>query len=147
MKAVAMVAAAMVLFSASATQAQDKEYNNYFSDPAVYQRADLSRALKAFESCLATDNAGVQESAMAHLAMLKLVIPAVDAAKISSQLEELSTSAAAPGTRYKAYIASQVYKNPELFAGERGMSYGSGDELFNALAARLQTSLLSYSGK
>jgi hypothetical protein len=79
--------------------------------------------------------------------MLKLVIPAVDAAKISSQLEELSTSAAAPGTRYKAYIASQVYKNPELFAGERGMSYGSGDELFNALAARLQTSLLSYSGK
>ena len=146
MKAVTMFAAALVLFAATTMQAQNKEVNKYFSDPSIYKSADIPTALKAFERCLATDNAGVQESAMAHLAMLKMVVPTVDADEIPHRLEELSTSAPAPSTRYKAYIASQVYRNPELFVSEQGTEYNNGDELFNALAARLQSSVLSYSG-
>jgi hypothetical protein len=145
MKAVAMFAAAMVLFATPAMQAQDKECNKYFSDPSIYENADIPTALKAFECCLTMNNPGVQESAMAHLVMLKLMCPAVDAAKITRRLEELSTTATAPGTRFKAYIASQVYKNPEFFARERGAQYDNGDELFNALAVRLQSSLLTFS--
>jgi hypothetical protein len=146
MKAVTVVAAALVFFSAASMQGQSKENNSYFSDPSVYRNANIPTALKAFESCLAMENAGVQESAMAQLAMLKMVLPAVDAGAIARRLEEIATSAPSPSTRFKAYIVSQVYSNPELFANERGTRYNDGDELFNALAARLQSSLLSYSG-
>jgi hypothetical protein len=146
MKAVTVVAAALVFFSATSMQGQSKENKSYFSDPTAYRNANITNALKAFESCLATDNAGVQESAMAHLAMLKMVVPAVDAGTITRRLEEMATSAPAPSTRFKAYIVSQVYSNPELFANERGTKYNDGDELFNALAARLQSSLLTYGG-
>ncbi len=147
MKAVAMFAAAMVFMTAPAMQAQDKDDGKYFSEPAVYKSANIPAALKAFESCLTTENEGVQESAMAHLAMLKLVIPSVDAAEITHRLEWISTTAAAPGTRFKAYITSQVFRNPELFTKERDSNYQNGEELFNALAARLQSSLLSYRGQ
>jgi hypothetical protein len=145
MKAVATFAAAMLFLAAPATQAQDKE-ENYFSDPAIYQNANIPAALKAFEGCLTIENEGVQQSAMAQLAMLKLMIPAVDAETIVHRLEGLSTTAPTPGTRYKAYITSQVYRNPELFARERSAKYNDGEELFNALAVRLQSSLLSYGG-
>ncbi len=146
MKAVTMFAA-LVFFSASAMQAQSTDYNKYFSDSVVYKTANIPAALKAFESCLTTDNTGVQESAMAHLTMLKLMVPAVDAAKISRHLEELSTSAPQPSTRFKAYIASQVYKNPELFAAAKDAEYNNGNEFFNALASRMQSSLISYNGR
>lgn len=147
MKAVAMFAAAMVLMSAPAMQAQDKTEGSYFPDTVVYKSANIPAALRAFEGCLTTENEGVQESAMAHLAMLKLMVPAVDAAAITHRLEALATAASAPGVRYKAYITSQVYRSPELFAAERGGKYNDGEELFHALAARLQNSLLSYRGQ
>jgi hypothetical protein len=146
MKAVRMFATAIVVFAAISTQAQTKEDPKYFSDPAVYKKADVATALKAFERCLAMDNAGVQESAIAQLAMVKMVLPEVEAAEITHRLEEMATSAPAPSTRYKAYITSQVYRNPELFASERGVEYNDADALFNALAARLQNSLLTYGG-
>lgn len=146
MKAVT-VFAAMVLMAAPAMQAQDKDDSKFFSDTAAYKSANIPVALKAFERCLTTENEGVQGSAMAHLAMLKLMVPAVDAAQIERRLEVLSTAASTPGVRYKAYITSQVYRSPELFANERQGKYSDGDELFNALAARLQSSLLSYGGQ
>jgi hypothetical protein len=145
MKTVATVAAMLVLMTAS-MQAQNKDDRGYFSDPAIYMNANIPAALKAFESCLSVQNEGVQESAMAHLAMLKLMVPSVEASEILHRLEGLSTTATSPGTRFKAYIASQVYQNPEIFASERAAKYNDGDELFNALAARLQSSLLSYEG-
>ncbi len=146
MKAVTIFAA-MVFFAAPAMQAQNADYNKYFSDSSVYKTANIPAALKAFESCLTTDNTGVQESAIAHLTMLKLMLPAVEAAKISRELEMLSTSAPQPSTRFKAYIASQVYKNPELFATAKNADYSNGNELFNALASRMQSSLISYNGQ
>jgi hypothetical protein len=145
MKAVTIVAAAMVLMTAS-MNAQNKNNNSYFPDPAVYMKADVQKALEAFESCLSVQNEGVQESAMAHLAMLKLKVPTVDGSRIMHRLEGISTTASAPGTRFKAYITSQVYRNPELFVVERAGKYNDGEELFTALATRLQSSLLSYSG-
>ncbi len=147
MKAVAMFAAAMVLMTAPAMQAQEKNDGKFFSDPDAYKTANIPVVLKAFESCLASENEGVQESAMAHLAMLKLVLPATDAAAITHRLEEMATAANEPGVRYKAYITSQVYRSPELFAGEGGETYNNGDELFTVLAGRLQSSLLSYRGQ
>lgn len=147
MKAIAMFAAAMVLMAAPAMQAQDRPENTYFSDMALYKTANIPAALKAFESCLTTENAGVQESAMAQLAMLKLRLPAVEADRITHRLEALSTEARAADVRYKAYITSQVYRSPELFANERNGKYNDGEELFNALATRLQSSLLSYQGQ
>jgi hypothetical protein len=147
MKAISMFAAAMVLMTAPAMQAQDKNDNKFFSEPAMYASANIPAILKAFENCLATDNEGVQESAMAQLAMLKLRMPAVETAKIVRHLEDLSMTAPAPDIRFKAYITSQVYKNPELFVKERSGKYNDGEELFNALAARLQSSLLSYRGQ
>ncbi len=146
MKATAMVAA-LVFMATPAMQAQNAADERYFPDPAVYQTANIPAAIKAFYGCLVTDNEGVQESAMAHLAMLKLMVPAVNAEAITHRLEVLSTSAPTPGTRFKAYIASQVYRSPELFAKEKDATYRSGEELFNALAARLQTSFLSYNGQ
>lgn len=147
MKTLAMVAAAMVFMAAPAMQAQSTADEKYFPDPAVYKTANIPVALKAFYSCLTTNNEGVQESAMAHLTMLKLMMPSVAEEAITHRLEALSTDAPAPGTRFKAYIASQVYRTPELFANERENNYRNGEELFNALAVRLQSSLLSYGGQ
>ena len=146
MKAVTMFTAAVVMFGVIAANAQDKDVRKYFPDPSVYKKVELAPAIKAFERCLAIDNPGVQESAMAHLAMMKMMVPSVESGEITRRLEDMATSAPAPGTRYKAYIASQVFRNPELFVKERNSEYNDADELFNALAARLQNSLLTYSG-
>jgi hypothetical protein len=140
-----MIAAALMMF-ACAGQAQTTGENSCFSNPSVYTKANIPAVLKAFETCLAMDNEGVQESAMAQLAMLKLMVPSVHAAAITERLERLALAANTPGTRFKAYITSQVYRNPEIFAKEKAAQYNDGDELFHALAARLQNSMLTYSG-
>jgi hypothetical protein len=147
MKAIAMFAVTVVLVAASAGQAQENKDRSSFSDPVIYRNANIPAALRAFEGCLSIENEGVQESAMAQLAMLKLMVPTVNDETVVRRLEELSLSAPAPSTRFKAYITSQVYRSPEYFAGEQGMRYKAGDDLFNALAARLQESLLSYKGE
>ena len=149
MKAVTIVAATMVFFAAPAVQAQaqDTQPGHFFSSHNSYNEAKVPQAIKAFTQCLASENAGVQESAMAHLAMLKLVRPEIDNEIVVKQLEQLSMTAPLESTRYKAYIASQLFRTPASFASARNVEYEDGDEFFGALATQLRNSLLSYRGQ
>jgi hypothetical protein len=144
MKAMMICAAAMMMFAASEATAQENNSRGYFSNAVSYQNARIPAALKGFERCLGSENDGVVESAMAHLAKMKLELPRFESEQITRRLEALATRAETAGIRYKAYLASQVFKSPELFEGVRQAEYQSADEFFGALASRLQSSTLTY---
>ena len=109
----------------------------YFASPTSYSHANTAKAERGYMACIATANDGVVESALAHVAMMKLAIPENDYRLLKSRVAEVARTAASPETRYKAFLTGTVLENPDIFAGVARTGYESADELFGALASRL----------
>jgi hypothetical protein len=110
---------------------------SYFSDVVAIQTTNLSTAEKQYAACLRMENDGVVESALAHVAMLKLMYPVKELATVAREVRNLMKNNASAEIRYKAYVVNHLISNPKLFASEARTTYESPDELFGALAARL----------
>lgn len=131
-----------------ATPAPGQESNTlvppvkYFSDAVSHRTAELEKVAKNYLLCLDSPNEGVVTSALAHIAMMKLCCPHRAFASIEEKIELLSREAGSPGIRYRAYIVASVMRNPGMFEYEKTLAYATGEELFTALASRIQSTLL-----
>ena len=117
------------------------------SSTAHYATANLAQAKKNFLWTLQSDNDGVVESALAHVAQMRILVPNEDMRDIEVALAQLSNNGRTPVIRYKGYLATQVFASPALFARAAAVDYASGDDFFAAVALRLQQTMLGYRSK
>jgi hypothetical protein len=143
---------AALIFAASPAMgqpatAQQTDTKGYFCRIESYKTMDLPKASKNYAHCLRSDNDGIVESALAHTAYTKMMLPTADLKEIRTEVEKLANSDRTPVIRYKAYLASMVFTSPGLFTRTLDTRYKDGDEFFSAVDSQLRHSLLGYLGE
>ena len=88
-------------------------------------------------SALSSTNSGVVESALAHVAMVKLTMPDCEMKSVKAGVTAIERKGATEELRYKAWVVRTLIDNPNLFAGTAKAGYEGPDALFAALASRL----------
>jgi hypothetical protein len=132
MKTLAAVAIAMMIVSTSS--ASDR---NCFSDSATYARFGAAKAAEFYVPALSSSNEGVVESALAHLAMIKLNMPGCELRSVKAGVRAIERKGMSAEVRYKAWVVRTLMERPELFEGIARSGYDGPDELFGALASRM----------
>lgn len=144
MKTMTAVFAAALTMAGATGHAQT---GDYFATRSSHQTVDLTRARTAYQACLDASNPGVQESAIAHLIWLKMQRPDADLSPLRESLDRLAVSGTTTTVRFRAYLATLMLDSAVIFDGLDGEAFASGEELFEAMAARLQKTLLGYSDR
>ena len=116
----------------------------YLSTTSSYKQAYVDRAVKNYRGCLESPNAGVVESALAHVAKMKLILQVLDCKGLEKRIDFLTMHGQTPAIRYKAYLTRMVFDNPGMFLQDSQTEYKDSDELFGAVANRIQQTLLGY---
>ncbi|MCK5573494.1 MAG: hypothetical protein KAJ12_12070 [Bacteroidetes bacterium] len=151
MKTLAVVLAGGLLVAGATAHAGGKAEHAaarpYFSDSASHARADMARAVGKYKPCLECGHSGVIESALAHLAWMKIMRPEADLSAMRESLDQLSVAGATPAIRYKAYLTFLVVDDPSMFAEIRNGMYNGSDELFAAISKTLRKNLLGYNDR
>jgi hypothetical protein len=139
-----------LLAFAVAAYAQDQEKvplsatYKVFADLKSYQECDVGKYAKNFINSLEyLDCSEIVECGLAQIAMLKLAQPNCQNAMIKEKVDNLAMNGETPAIRYKAYITSMVFENPDLFVYEKYGNYECGDDLFRALSERMQQTILA----
>jgi len=116
---------------------------SYFSSTFVTGSAQKARIVRNYLACLGSANEGTVESALAHIAALKLRNPRIDLSDFNDAVTHLSREASTPLIRYKAYLTGAVLDNVALFADESCKAYTEADEMYLAVSSRLSQAVLS----
>lgn len=132
-----LVLAAAILLSASA-MAQSSDPSLFFSSSARYESSDLCKAQRQWLFSLGSDNNGVVEATLAHLTKMKLAVPSVDCPKIEKKIRELAVEGRTQAIRCRANLAAMVFADPESYRMKDLDSYKMPEELFAAIAGRVQ---------
>lgn len=117
---------------------------NYLSSRYSHLRANFEKVQRNYLAALASENEGVVQSAIAHVTKLRLVCPEREVRDLQTKISDLAVHGMTPAIRYRAYLASYVFDQPGLLLEEFKNDYRDDTELFNAIANRLQKSLLGY---
>lgn len=132
MRALAAVTIAMMIASASRASGQ-----NYFSDSTTYASVGAINAAEAYKSALSSSNKGVVESALAHVAMIKLTVPDCEMRSVKASITTIETKGATEEMRYKAWVVRALMDNSKLFVGIKKAGYDEPDALFGALSSKM----------
>ena len=135
-----IAAAALTLFLLGTANGQP-----YFANYESHQKADLARAEKNYIVCLKSGNDGIVESGLALIGRMKLYFPEREFNSLEKEISRLATEGKTERIRYKAYLINEVFANPTMFAAEGSRDYNNPDDLFTALANRLQANYLTAS--
>jgi hypothetical protein len=138
-----MVYTALTVATLSAGALAQGVATSYFSDEATIRSRTISQVEKQYTNCLRSDNGGVVESALAHLAMLMLVNPACELKTAMPQVDVVASRHPSQETRYKAYLVGTLLRNPGLFTAQGSTAYEGPDDLFAALAGRMHELIAS----
>jgi hypothetical protein len=114
-----------------------------FASTSSYEKANLQQIERNFLGSLGHPVDGVVESAIREIARLKLAQPLCCSGAIIEKLHELSIEGRTPAIRYKAALTSILFENPTMFENERLFEYSNGEELFTAIARRLEKQFLT----
>ena len=133
-----VLAALMIGAITTLSQAQ-----TFFPVLKNFSAADKERIDKNYAVAMSMVNDGINESALAVVAMVKLDLPADEFSMIKGEIDRLVTNGATPMIRYRAYLVKAVFANPAMFKEEATHQYSDRDAFFSAIAERLTKTLLS----
>ncbi len=102
----------------------------------------LTRGVKSYTKSLKSDNIGIVESSVFHIAKLKLLFPEEETADALAELEKLAEAAPSETIRFKAYLATQVLEFPENFSTLEKKNYKDAEAFFLMISTELQKKLL-----
>lgn len=132
MRTVAAVTIAMMITSAA--RAAER---NYFSDSATYACVGAAKTAESYMSALSSTNTGVVESALAHVAMIKLTMRDCEMRSVKASVKAIESTGMTEELRYKAWVVRTLMDNPDLFVGLAKAGYKEPDALFAALAGTM----------
>ncbi len=123
------------------TQAPAQD-GRYFADYRSHTAANLDTAAARYARGLDEGNEGALESILAHSARIKMYFPDKKFPALEEAVRKCAMNGPTRDVRYRAYLISTLFSSPAIFSGECRKEYRTPDELFYALSARLQESLL-----
>lgn len=135
MKTTATVLVMMLIIST--VSAGESRERGYFAEVAKYTEVNTTQIARGYLASLKSDNDGVKESALAHVAMMKLAAPAIESNALRVRVREIARNSASTEIRYKAHLVTNVIEHPAIFSGLEREEYTTADELFAAIARRL----------
>lgn len=94
---------------------------------------DLRKIEKSYLACLSSGNSGVVESALGQVIYLRIAYPKADLREIQAKLFDLAVQGYTRDIRYKAYVARQVFADPQTVRGAIESTQSTGDEFFAEL--------------
>ena len=130
-----------VLTAAMAAHAQDLAV---LRNSETSHSRDISRKilnLQKYEvnylACLNSEIAGVVESALGHVTLMRIEFPKQNLRRIQQKLFDLASRGATQTIRRKAFTAMQVFADPAAFKGAIAGREFNGDGLLEEIAAQL----------
>ena len=114
-----------------------------FASVSSYVHADVNRLEKYMVSSLEQSTDGVVEDALREITRVKLAQPEAGAKRVMQKIRDLSTDGKTPAIRYKAMLSLLVFENPPLFAELKMREFRSAEEMFDAIADSLKSSVLA----
>jgi hypothetical protein len=132
-----------ILLVGSASARPPAEDQPYFSGDARYHAVDIGAVERNLTENLRSENDGVIGSSIAHLVRMKLAYRNRHFPRAEQALRTLVTGGRTMAIRYKAYLASAVFDEPQAADVKECWACTSPDALFAVLAARLQAAALS----
>ena len=146
MKARAMMVAGIFLATIPAVgQSQKTEemvVGSCFGRISSYSKQHLENAARSYESGLKSANEGVVEASITYSTFLRVADPQLDLSDIRQELEKVAVSGRTPALRYKAYLATMVFENPQAFKSSWSVEGPDGTRFFTAVADQVSKSLL-----
>ena len=144
-----LLMAGLVLASAYSAKGQDSAVplSRYFAYPDCSKINNIKKVRENYSLGLASDNNGVVESTLAHIAYISICNPDFCTEEMQSRISALAVAGRTTVIQYKAYLAGLAIGSPSLFVREAGEKYESGEQLFSALSKRLQQTLLGYNDR
>lgn len=143
LRTVVPAALVAVLLVGSASARPPAEDLPYFSGDARYHAVDIGAFERNLIENLMSENDGVIGSSIAHLVRMKLAFSNRQFPRAEQALRSQVTGGRTMAIRYKAYLASAVFDDPQAADVEECRACNSPDSLFAVLAARLQAAALS----
>jgi hypothetical protein len=101
------------------------------------RRLDFKKTAFAYLLCLNSPNQGVVESALGHVAFMRIAYPDIDLREIQEKVFDLSLRGATKPIRAKAFMTLQVFANPSGYKDAIQSNRGNGDGLFETIASRM----------
>lgn len=146
MKISQVVTLGLVLCATSSVSAQSalegvRSEPAYFAQKTSIEGADLGRIARLYQWALESKNQGVVESALAHLTHIRIVAPGRDLGDVESTMMSLVRHADSYSVRTKAALALQVFAQPGAFRNLADRDFNSPDELFEAVAQRIEPAI------
>jgi hypothetical protein len=144
-----LLMAGLLVAGAAGVKAQDDNVGErrYIAYPDCSNLKKIAQARVNFLWSLHSDNPGVIGSALAQIAYFSLCKPDFCTEEMTAAVASLAATGSTAAVRYRAYLAALVIENPAMFTLERDARYETSEQLFSALANRLQVTLLSYNDR
>lgn len=120
---------------------------SYCNHVATISRPSLEKAAKGYGLALRSDVDGVIESSITYVTVLRIAIPDMDLSSIREEIEDLSVNGCTPVIRYKAYLATMVFQDPQQFKGAVGAVSPESNQFFSSVAEQVSERLLGFRGE
>jgi hypothetical protein len=115
----------------------------FYPADQTWSAAEKKRIEKGYAYALSRDHEGIVATALAVIVKVKMDLPSEEFPLIKAGLDRLIFEGATPVIRFKAYLTEAVFANPAMFKDVVAGQYSNEDALFQTLAQRMTTTLLS----
>lgn len=115
--------------------------DNSQNELANINENSLNRGADNYLIALDRDNAGIVESAICNIMIMKLYFPERDYDKFITKLSQLVTEGTTKPIRYKAFIACNYLKHPERYTWIKSDTLNNTVDFFNLFSEKLAQQL------
>jgi hypothetical protein len=136
---VLFLAGAVMFASASTAAAQGSEAGaakKTYTVPCNW-KGDSKMLANRYRECLASDNQGVVEAALAHILWMRVAAPCVDVTPLKADVERLSIKGKPASIRLRAYLTAMVFENPEAFKTLAQSEFEGPNDLFAGVTQQM----------
>lgn len=141
MKPLRLVAIGFVISATAVACSASQPQLSTAGDPPSGNESSVGLNLQKIENsylrCLNSGNPGVVESALGHVIYLRIAFAKADLREIETRLLDLATRGHTRAIRHKAYVAIQVFADPQAFRGALKSGNGTGDQFFADIMSRV----------
>jgi hypothetical protein len=139
MKTYKSLVTAIFVIATVIAQAQDVGTltKNTSANNERHTRIGIPLIVKNYLRCLDSDVPTVVESALGHVAYMRIASPGEDLRNVQQKLAELTTQGTTRVIRYKAFTALEVFGDPAAFRRFIEHRSGNGDGLLDEIGVRI----------
>lgn len=142
MKTVKMLAIGFVVSASTVACSPSQRALSTDEGPVSGNERSSSLDLQKFERnylvCLSSGNSGVVESALGQLIHMRIAFPNADLTETKTRLIDLATRGYTRAIRQKAYVAIQVFADPQAYRELIEAKYVTSDDIVAVLVARFE---------